>query len=240
MRQSAKAALLAYITNYELKKKLANVLDFFVGQLGYELESGRLMAADCLRAIFNTCKAARLRPHAIYLFLSLAPHLANDESKECRQQVAAAVAALLLNTEPETRDSLRKPVLIWYRSTDNPAHVRLACHLLSVWVDTLGLAALRADMAAILQQLPGYLGSCEAAAEADGLTIQALGLLLRLARSEPDLLMQPAGRAALWERVHAALLHSHAWVRLQAAQLLGRRTAAANAKQGSFITRTSN
>ncbi len=113
----------------------------------------------------------------------------------------------------------RKAVLTWYRSSGTPAHVRLACHLLSVWVDALGLAALRPDLPAVLSQLPDYVGGREEGA--DSLTVQALGLLLRLVRADPGLLTQ-AGQAALWERVHAALLHSHAWVRLQAAQLLGR------------------
>ncbi len=112
-----------------------------------------------------------------------------------------------------------KAVLTWYRSSGTPAHVRLACHLLSVWVDALGLAALRPDLPAVLAQLPAYVGGREEGA--DSLTVQALGLLLRLVRADPGLLTQ-AGQAALWERVHAALLHSHAWVRLQAAQLLGR------------------
>jgi len=133
--------------------------------------------------------------------------------------VAAALSALLNNMEPGTRDSLRQSVLTWYRSSHTPAHVRLACHILSVWLDALGLAALRPDLASILGPLPGYVGSSEEGA--DSLTVQALGLLLRLVRADAGLLTQ-AGQAALWQRVHAALLHSHAWVRLQAAQLLGR------------------
>jgi hypothetical protein len=145
----------------------------------------------------------------------------NDESKECRKQVAAALAALLANTATATRDSLRKSVMTWFQSREAPAHIRLACHLLSVWVDALGLAALRSELPTLLAQLPGYVGWAGAGGEADGLSIQALGLVLRLARTEPELLMQPA-RVVLWERVHTALLHSHAWVRLQAAQLLGK------------------
>ena len=222
MRQCAKTAVLTYIANYDLKKKLAAILDFYVGQLAYDLESGRLMAADCLRAVIMACKTARLGPHAVYLFLSLAPRLVNDDSKECRKQIASTLSALLNNTSPATRDSLRKSILTWYQSRGTAIHVRLACHLLAVWVDALGLADMRADLATVLKELPGYVGSGEAGTEADGLTIQALGLLLRLVLAEPELLMQ-AARTALWERVHAVLLHSHAWVRLQAAQLLGRR-----------------
>jgi hypothetical protein len=220
MRQCAKTALLTYIANYELKKKLSLILDFYVSQLNYEQESGRLTAAEIIRSIITACKTTRLGPHAAYLFLSLAPHLINDESAACRKAVAAALAALLANMEPGTRDTaVRKAVLTWYRSSGTPTHVRLACHLLSVWVDALGLAALRPDLPAVLAQLPAYVGGREEGA--DSLTVQALGLLLRLVRADPGLLTQ-AAQAALWERVHAALLHSHAWVRLQAAQLLGR------------------
>jgi hypothetical protein len=35
----------------------------------------------------------------------MAPHLVNDESAACRKAVAAALAALLDNMEPGTRDT---------------------------------------------------------------------------------------------------------------------------------------
>jgi len=177
MRQCAKSAILTYIANYNLKKKLAAILDFYVSQLAYDLESGRLMASDCLRAIIVACKTDRLAPHALYLFLSLAPRLVNDESKECRKQIVAALSALLANTAPATKESLRKAILSWYQSRDTPAHVRLACHLLVVWVDALGLADLKPDLGVIVKELPGYVGRGEAGVDADGLTIQGRHLL---------------------------------------------------------------
>ena len=43
--------MISYVANYELKKKLGNVIDLYVAQLGYEVEAGRLIAADAIKSI---------------------------------------------------------------------------------------------------------------------------------------------------------------------------------------------
>lgn len=60
VRQSAKAAVMTYVANYELKKKLGRVIDVYVAQLGYEVETGRLMAADALKSIITTLGRGRV------------------------------------------------------------------------------------------------------------------------------------------------------------------------------------
>ena len=54
VRQSAKMAVVTYIANYDLKKKLGRILDVYTAQLSYEVEVGRLMAADAIRSIIIT------------------------------------------------------------------------------------------------------------------------------------------------------------------------------------------
>ena len=54
VRQSAKAAVITYVGNYDLKKKLGRVIDLYLAQLGYEVEAGRLMAADAIKSIITT------------------------------------------------------------------------------------------------------------------------------------------------------------------------------------------
>ena len=54
VRQSAKMAVITYVANYDLKKKLGRVLDVYTAQLSYEVEVGRLMAADAIRSIIIT------------------------------------------------------------------------------------------------------------------------------------------------------------------------------------------
>lgn len=54
VRQSARAAVMTYLANYDLKKKLGRVIDLYLAQLGYEEESGRLVAAEAVRTIITT------------------------------------------------------------------------------------------------------------------------------------------------------------------------------------------
>merc|ERR1712032_1487868 len=101
----------------------------------------------------------------------------------------------------------------WFKSTTEPAHCQLAAHLLALVLDNLQLAPLKHHLPALLEHLPRHLESLE-----DHLVLQALHLAMRLAShmeaGDPRL-------TSTWRAVHTTLLHSHAWARLRACQLVG-------------------
>jgi len=102
----------------------------------------------------------------------------------------------------------------WFKSTTEPAHCQLAAHLLALVLDNLQLAPLKHHLPVLLEHLPRHLESLE-----DHLVLQALHLAMRLVGQ-----MEEAGDPRLtstWRSVHATLLHSHAWARLRACQLVG-------------------
>ena len=114
VRQAAKSAVVSYVSNYELKKKAGTIIDLYVAQLGYQVETGRLMAADTLKSIISTM-GVRIHAHAQFMFVSMAPHLINDESPECRKSVAAAMSALLSTLKEAGVDTIKKTVLTWFK-----------------------------------------------------------------------------------------------------------------------------
>ena len=49
-----RSSLLSYIGKYELNEKLGDILDFFVAQLKYDQDSGRIAAGLTLSLIFKS------------------------------------------------------------------------------------------------------------------------------------------------------------------------------------------
>ena len=221
-RQAARATVLTYVKNYNLKKKLARLLDLYTAQLGYEHEYGRLSAAESIKLLVGAMGPDKTDAQAAFLFVSLSPHLVNDESSSCRRAVAGALAALVRGVSAGVAAKLLQTALTWFQSPANPGHTQLGCHLLTIFVDTLGAApALAAKMDTVLAHLPSCLASNSDTE--DHLTIQALTLLSRVFQTPG--LRDPAAlcrdHVSAWRGVHTCLLHSHAWARLLAAQLLG-------------------
>jgi len=212
--------IMAYVTNYNLKKKLAKVLDFFANQLSYEMESGRLSAAETLRSLISSLGTQKVEPHATFLFFSLSPQLVNDESSACRKLIANSLGTLLKTVTSGTVEKLLSPVVTWYQE-DNLGHNQLACHLLCVFADHLQVKVLRSHLQTILARLPAHVEGTS-----DHLAVQALNLVTRLVRQgeEAEKVVLDANEDRMlrvWQSVHTALLHSHAWVRLLSSQLVG-------------------
>ena len=158
---------------------------------------------------------------ASFVFISLAPHIVNDDSSACRKAVASTLSSLLKTVSPGVVEKLLNSTMTWFKSPDNPGHVQLACNLLTIYVDTLAPASfLASKVDSILAGLPNCLSSNSDTE--DHLTIQALTLLSRVFQHK---LLEPGATrehlAQVWSCVHTCLLHSHSWARLLSAQLLG-------------------
>ena len=87
-RQAARSTVVNYVKNYNLKKKLVKILELYCAQLGYEHEFGRLSAAESLKLLITNIGAGTVDNQASFIFISLAPHLVNDESSSCRKSIS--------------------------------------------------------------------------------------------------------------------------------------------------------
>eukprot|EP00092_Neocalanus_flemingeri_P037576 GFUD01040911.1.p1 GENE.GFUD01040911.1~~GFUD01040911.1.p1 ORF type:complete len:2557 (+),score=666.17 GFUD01040911.1:40-7710(+) len=216
-RQAARSTVISYVSNYNLKKKLGKMIDLYCSQLNYEMESGRLSASESLRSVISVLHPTKTEPHASFLFVSLAPHLINDDSTTCRKAVSSTLSALIKIVSQGTTETLLKCCLTWYATADNPAHNQLACHLLTIFMDTVGAKVIKPSLDTILSLLPQHITGT------DHLSVQALHLFTRLVRDTNETVLPPLSPllSPSWKAVHNCLLHSHSWVRLLSAQLVG-------------------
>merc|ERR1719474_1110955 len=206
-RQAARSTVITYVKNYNLKKKLAKIIDLFCAQLGYENEFGRLSAAEGLKLLFGVIGSGQVDSQATFIFISLSPHLVNDDSSSFKKAVAGTLSNLLTSVSPGVAEKLLQSTLTWYKSPDNQAHVTLACHLLTIFVDNLHSEPfLTSKLQTIVSQLSYCLTSNSDTD--DHLTIQALTLYSKILQH--SLLEPSSGQVtSVWHQVHTCLLHSH-------------------------------
>lgn len=79
-------------------------LEFYLKQLDYEEETGRLSAIEFLVSVFNSFPKNFLSQQSSLFLVTLSPYLINETSSACVKAVAAAIRVLIerLNTNTAT------------------------------------------------------------------------------------------------------------------------------------------
>lgn len=122
IRTQCREVLCEFIGNHPCSDDPQKHIEWFIAQLGYELEDGRLSAADMLNSLFS-----RLQPVSFFIFGELilyfllvlfqailnsscffnvskiGPVLFNEESLKCRKFIAAALYKLLSSVSDSSR-----------------------------------------------------------------------------------------------------------------------------------------
>lgn len=90
--------------DYPLGKKIMRLMEFFLKQLDYEKEYGRLSAIEFLVSVFNSFPKNFLSQQSTFFLLTMSPYLINDSSTSCVKAIAAALRILVtrLNTTTAT------------------------------------------------------------------------------------------------------------------------------------------
>lgn len=96
--------VLQYMVDYPLGKKLMRYVEFFLKQLDYEKESGRLSAIEFLVSLFNTFPKNFLSQQSTLFLVTMSPYLINETAATCVKAIAAAIRTLIerLNTPTAT------------------------------------------------------------------------------------------------------------------------------------------
>lgn len=108
-RAESKGIIVNYLMDYSLKKeKVQAFLDFFLSNLEYEIQFGRESAINILHSMVKRFPPAILNRQGKFdfLFVKCGSQLVNDESPECRQQIAECIETLLTRIEPNSRSDL--------------------------------------------------------------------------------------------------------------------------------------
>lgn len=133
-RQDAKAVIVNYLMDYPLGKKVDGSIKFFVSNLNYEVISGRESVISILLAIIKRFPNDILNAKAGYLFLSLGAQLINDESTDCRKQIANCIEALLIKLDLQKRNELFE-IIVVLMDDKKLSHREMASILCSRFID---------------------------------------------------------------------------------------------------------
>lgn len=107
----SKGIIVNYLMDYPLGKKIEGFIEFFISNLNYELQSGRESAITILHSITKRFPPKYLNRKAALMFVACGSRLINDESAECRQNVAECLETLLTRIDANQRDELFTIVL---------------------------------------------------------------------------------------------------------------------------------
>lgn len=125
-RAESKGIIVNYLMEYSLKKeRIQGFLDFFLSNLEYEMQFGRESAINILHSIVKRFPPVVLNRKGKFdfLFVRCGSQLVNDESPECRQQIAECLETLLARIEPNSRNDLFA-IVEKYLDASNKASVR--------------------------------------------------------------------------------------------------------------------
>ncbi|VDK46262.1 unnamed protein product [Cylicostephanus goldi] len=109
IRTQCREVLCEFVGNHPCSDDPQKHIEWFIAQLAYELEDGRLSAADMLNSLFSRLKPVRLHTFAVlnnscfYNISKMGPMLFNEESVKCRKFIAGAINKLLSSVSDSTR-----------------------------------------------------------------------------------------------------------------------------------------
>ena len=120
------------------KQRMESHLHQIILNLKYEYEEGRLSAIDLLSSVIQKFPPPVLEEHCQFFFLPLVLQLVNDDSKNCKEAVAASISLLLQRISTESVQSLFGYATRWSQSSgpDSLPMQRASVQLLGIFVDS--------------------------------------------------------------------------------------------------------
>lgn len=230
VQRECRQAMLQYLLDYPLGKKIQAHLQFYVSQLQYELETGRESALEMMAAFFSSFPQALLVEYSGLFFVPMAASLINDESVKCRKLISLAIKSLLGQLEHNSRTRLYGIVIKWFMD-EKLKHRTLAAQLCGLFVEVEGAqfeTRLSETLQVIEQQLePGRYKKVESESlehDQDHMIYNTLNTLIKVLRECNQVLLTAKwddSMNTIWEHVESYLSYPHIWVQLAASQLFG-------------------
>ncbi|KAK0177605.1 hypothetical protein PV328_001642 [Microctonus aethiopoides] len=133
VRQQCRVVFYHFLMDYPLGKRLDKHLSFYLSQLSYELQTGRLSALEMIYSIITGFPENILIENSGLLYVMIGARLVNDEDPTCRKLVAKCINELITRVPHNQRVKLFDIVLLWLKD-DNVMHRRLAAQLCGIFV----------------------------------------------------------------------------------------------------------
>ena len=237
VRQQCRQIDWQFMLDYPLNdNKLDNqYLEFYVQQLNFEHESGRMSALEMLSTVFSTFPMGVLIRNSNLFFPALASRLINDDSSVCRQMAAAAIKLLLTKFDEQRKDNLFSICVKWMSNSAKPAVLRMSAKVAGLFVEVM-YCKFRRHLLTVLPLMKKHLsvrnddGEFQLDSEMrqnDLMLFDFLGLLLKIVRncSDEELCVMWYGHpwseslCEVWNAVEVHLRHPHSWVQMVSVQL---------------------
>lgn len=134
VRQQSRTVFYDFLRHYKLsKKQLDDHLGFFIAQLGYETQLGRLSVLEMLLRIIEEFNDDRIDERFGFFFVKIGVRLVNDDDPACRKLVSQCLEKILQRVEHNQRTSLFDIVTTWFEDRDNIEHRFLAANVAGIF-----------------------------------------------------------------------------------------------------------
>ncbi|KAE9551868.1 hypothetical protein FO519_004917 [Halicephalobus sp. NKZ332] len=137
IRKSAREMMLIYITLYKLSEsEIEKWLTFYLEQLEYEGEDGRLSALEMTNLILNAMTEETCSKFSLFTFIKLAARIANDESKKCVKFVLLTIRKLIQSTTEKSHIELISVTKDWISAEKEGTRI-IGCKVLNELIKNL-------------------------------------------------------------------------------------------------------
>ncbi|CAL1294349.1 unnamed protein product [Larinioides sclopetarius] len=115
VRNQCRQVCMQYMLDYPLGKHLEKSISFFISQLEYPLEHGRVSALEIIYSMLTSFPENVLKRHSALFLIPLSARLVNDVPV-CRKMVAQCIKALLTKIEHDGRSSVFSAPFSWLQA----------------------------------------------------------------------------------------------------------------------------
>ncbi|KAK6059872.1 hypothetical protein COOONC_02479 [Cooperia oncophora] len=113
IRTQCREVLCDFIGNHPSSDDPQSHIEWFIAQLDYELEDGRLSAVDMLNILFSRLEPAVLNGSCLFIVSKMGTSLFNEESVKCRRFILAALNKLLSSVSESARSDVFSACCDW-------------------------------------------------------------------------------------------------------------------------------
>ena len=251
VRVQSRSVFYSYLMEYPLGKHLNKHIMFYLTQLAYEMQPGRLSALEMLHSIVTGFPLKTLLLKSGLIFVMAGARLVNDEDPTCRKLCAKCIKEMITRIPHNKRTKLFDIVVEWLRDT-KIMHRTLAAQLCGIFV-TVEKETFESRLKEILPLLlkqfhanfddkdkPGRFVRLRTPQEIAKLEMQAnikdpermkdhhifqvLQLLLKISANCTAFFKSEEYKESIRsfaEYCQSLLAHPHIWVRLAASQMIG-------------------
>lgn len=132
VRLQSRSVFYSYLMEYPLGKHLEKHISFYLTQLSYEVQPGRLSALEMIHTIVTGFPLKTLISQVGIIFLMTGSQLVNDDDPTCRKLCAKCIKEMLVRIPPNERNKLFDVVLQWLSET-KIIHRTLAAQLCGIF-----------------------------------------------------------------------------------------------------------